>query len=290
MILSNISVPLVGAVDTAVVGHLGSAHYIGAVAVGALIFSFLYWGFGFLRMSTTGFIAQAKGAADDAEIDLLFLRVIILAAALGLLVLLLGRPVIEIALSLIDSSHAVEASAREYATIRIFSAPATLCVFALTGVLIGLQRTKAALALQLVLNLSNIGLDILFVPILGLGVAGVAWATLLSEYLAMAFGFFLLKDILHSAIRSGTKQTVLALGPMGKLMKANADIFIRTLCLVFSFAFFTAQGAKLGELFLAANAILLHFQSIMAYALDGFAFAGEALVGSGLWTEKPKTI
>lgn len=231
-------------------------------------------------MGTTGFVAQARGAANGTEVGLIFLRVVLLAFVLGMLVTLLSRPLIDLALILIDSSTAVESNAREYATIRAFSAPATLCIFAFTGVLIGLQRAKEALALQLVLNLSNISLDMLFVPVFEMGVPGVAWATLISEYIAMAFGFWLLRDMTHSALQNTSWSAVLEVGPAMKLMKANADIFIRTLCLVFAFAYFTAQGAKLGELYLAVNTILLHFQSMMAYALDGFAFAGEALVGS----------
>ncbi len=280
MILSNISVPLVGAVDTAVVGHLGATHYIGAVAVGALIFSFLYWGFGFLRMGTTGFVAQALGAHNDREVAHIFLRVISLALGIGLLVVAVGPWLIDFALQLIESTPAVESLAKEYALIRVFSAPATLCVFAFTGVLIGLQNTKGALMLQLVLSVSNISLDLLFVPVLNMGVAGVAWATLISEYLAMFAGFFLLRNVAKTALAKFNAKAVFEYSTIKQLMLANADIFIRTLCLVFAFAYFTAQGAKLGELYLAVNAILLHFQSIAAYAMDGFTFAVEALVGS----------
>ncbi len=288
MILSNISVPLVGAVDTAVVGHLDAPHFIGAVAVGALIFSFLYWGFGFLRMGTTGFVAQAYGADDQREINLLLSRVMLLALAIGLLVVLFGRPVISLALALIDSTAQVEGLAREYASIRIFSAPATLCVFALTGVLIGLQNTKGALYLQLALNGSNILLDLLFVPVLQWGVAGVAWATLLSEYIALAVGCYLLRDLIKQALGQLSWVSILDAHSLKKLMVANADIFVRTLCLVFAFAYITAQGAKLGVLVLAVNAILLHLQSMMAYALDGFAFAAEALAGQAFGRRSKK--
>ncbi|MFT5275597.1 MAG: MATE family multidrug resistance protein [Saprospiraceae bacterium] len=280
MILSNISVPLVGAVDTAVVGHLGATHYIGAVAVGALIFSFLYWGFGFLRMGTTGFVAQALGAQNHQEITHIFVRVVSLALGIGGLVILVGPWLISLALQLIDSTPAVEQLAKEYALIRVFSAPATLCVFAFTGVLIGMQNTKGALLLQLVLNLSNILLDLLFVPVLNMGVAGVAWATLISEYLAMIAGFFLLRKMVSGAFSKFNAKAIYEWSVIKQLMLANGDIFVRTLCLVFAFAYFTAQGAKLGELYLAVNAILLHFQSIAAYAMDGFAFAAEGLVGS----------
>lgn len=280
IILSNISVPIVGAVDTAVVGHLPGPESIGAVAIGALIFSFLYWGFGFLRMGTTGFIARALGAKDLSALSMIFLRVLSLGLLFGLVIIVLGRPIVSFSLWVIDSSDAVENLAREYAIIRIWSAPATLCVYVFTGMMIGLQRTRQVFALQLVLNLTNVALDLAFVPWLGFGVPGVAWATLIAEYLAAGFGLYLLRDYLAVGLNNPQWREVFSLGPMTEIMRTNSHIFVRTLCLVFSFALFTAQGARLGELVLAANAILLHLQSIMAYALDGFAHAAEALTGS----------
>lgn len=280
IILSNISVPLVGAVDTAVVGHLPGPAAIGAVAVGALIFSFLYWGFSFLRMGTTGFIARAYGADDLSEQSRIIYRVFILALLCGGILAVLGRPVIYFALELIESSETVERLAAEYALIRIWSAPATLCVYVVTGILIGLQNTRSVFLLQLVLNITNVVLDIWFVTFLEFGVSGVAWATLIAEYLAALVGLWILRKPLILAIQSVALSEALSLKPMLELMQSNTHILVRTLCLVFSFAFFTAQGAKLGEIILAANAILLHLQSIMAYGLDGFAHAAEALTGS----------
>ncbi|MBX2884961.1 MAG: MATE family efflux transporter [Granulosicoccus sp.] len=280
IILSNISVPLVGAVDTAVVGHLPGPAAIGAVAVGALIFSFLYWGFSFLRMGTTGFIARAYGADDLSEQSRIIYRVFILALLCGGILAVLGRPVIYFALELIESSETVERLAAEYALIRIWSAPATLCVYVVTGILIGLQNTRSVFLLQLVLNITNVVLDIWFVTFLEFGVSGVAWATLIAEYLAALVGLWILRKPLILAIQNVALSEALSLKPMLELMQSNTHILVRTLCLVFSFAFFTAQGAKLGEIILAANAILLHLQSIMAYGLDGFAHAAEALTGS----------
>ncbi len=280
MIISNISVPLVGAVDTAVVGRLPGPEYIGGVALGALIFSFLYWGFGFLRMGTTGFVARAKGAGDDQEMSLLLIRVMCLAVLFGLLVVSIGQPVIGFALSIIDSSVRVEALASEYSVIRIWSAPATLMIYVFTGVFIGLHNTRHAFLLQIVLNLVNVVLDLMFVPWLELGVPGVAWATLIAEYTAAALGFWLLRRRIQSALAMSRWNLVFSPAAVANLMRSNSHIFVRTLCLVFSFAFFTAQGARLGELVLAANTILLHLQSIMAYGLDGFAHAAEALAGS----------
>lgn len=280
IIASNISVPLVGAVDTAVVGRLPGPIYIGAVALGALIFSFLYWGFGFLRMGTTGYIARADGAGDRDELSKIYVRVLLLALFFGALVIALGDPIVRFSLVIIDSSPAVETLAAEYAHIRIWSAPATLCLYVFTGILIGLRHTRQVFLLQIVMNVTNVILDLAFVPWLGMGVAGVAWASVIAEYGAAVLGLWILRRHFIDALNNPDWKQILELAPMLQMLRSNSHIFIRTLCLVFSFAFFTAQGAKLGELVLAANSILLHLQSIMAYGLDGFAHAVEALAGS----------
>ena len=280
IIASNISVPLVGAVDTAVVGRLPGPMYIGAVALGALIFSFLYWGFGFLRMGTTGFVARAAGAGDEEELSKTYIRVLLLALFFGLVVIAFGRPIVQLSLQIIDSSQTVENLAADYAHIRIWSAPATLCLYVFTGILIGLHNTLQVFLLQIVMNVINVVLDILFVLGMGMGVEGVAWASLIAEYSAALLGVWILRKHFASAFNKPDWGQILELAPMLQLLRSSSHIFIRTLCLVFSFAFFTAQGARLGDLVLAANSILLHLQSIMAYGLDGFAHAVEALAGS----------
>ncbi len=280
MIISNISVPLVGAVDTAVVGHLSEPHHIGAVALGTLIFTFLYWGFGFLRMGTTGFIARAYGAGDVPALLHTLLRVLLLAIVCGLVMILLGRPLIAFALFLLESSDQVEQLAADYSLVRVWSAPAALCVYVFTGLFIGMHNTRRALQLVLTLNLTNVALDLLFVPVLELGVAGVAWATLIAEYTAAVTGLVMLRAELRRALSACRWSSVLETGALIEWMRSNGNIFVRTLCLMFAFAWFTAQSARLGEVTLAANAILLHLQSIMAYALDGFAHTAEALAGS----------
>ena len=280
IILSNISVPLVGAVDTAVVGHLPEPQAIGAVALGALIFSFLYWGFGFLRMGTTGFVAQAYGAGDWRGLSDTLLRVLLLALALGLVTIVAGWPLIDFALYLLESSAEVEGLAADYAHIRIWSAPAVLCVYAFTGIFIGMHNTRAAFVMQLVLNISNMLLDLLFVLGFEWGVEGVALASLIAEYLAVLVGTYLLRIQLGNAFARFDRARLLHRESLVRLFSANANIFIRTLCLLFAFSYFTAMSARQGEVILAANAILLHLQSIMAYGLDGFAHAVEALAGS----------
>ena len=280
IILSNISVPLVGAVDTAVVGHLPEPQSIGAVALGALIFSFLYWGFGFLRMGTTGFIAQAYGVGDWRSLSETLSRVLLLALILGLVTIAIAWPLIDFVLYLIDSSAGVEALAADYAHIRIWSAPAVLCVYAFTGIFIGMHNTRNAFVLQLVLNISNMLLDLLFVLVFDWGVEGVAAASVIAEYLAMGVGFYLLRSQIRIAFERFDRARLLERTALIKLFTANGNIFIRTLCLLFAFSYFTAKSASQGEVILASNAILLHLQSIMAYGLDGFAHAVEALAGS----------
>jgi MATE family multidrug resistance protein len=280
IMISNISVPLVGAVDTAVVGRLPEPQAIGAVALGALIFSFLFWGFGFLRMGTTGFIARAFGANDQRALSDTLLRVLLLAFALGLLIIFLSGPLIGLALHLLESSAEVERLTGVYAGIRIWSAPATLLIYVFTGVFIGIHNTAKAFVLQLILNISNVLLDLVFVIGFGMGVEGVALATIIAEYLAVICGFVLLRRPIVAALKDFDWQRLVEPAALMQLMSANGNIFIRTLCLVFSLAYFTALSAKMGEVVLAANAILLHLQSIMAYGLDGFAHAAEALTGS----------
>lgn len=282
IILSNVSVPLLGAVDTAVVGHLPGPQYIGAVALGALIFSFIYWAFGFLRMGTTGFCAQALGASDTDEVRSILARAILVAGGLSLGLLLLQWPIKELAFTLIDASDAVEHLAREYYQIRIWGAPAALANFALVGWFIGVRDARAALLMQLVMNGLNIVLDLWFVVGLDWGVAGVAWASLISEISAIGVGLMLARRNLRAIGGHWIKARIFDTPRLMRMLVVNVDIFIRTLCLQTAFAYFTAQGAKMGDVVLAANAILLNFQGIMAYALDGFAHAVEALAGGAL--------
>jgi MATE family multidrug resistance protein len=286
IILSNISVPLVGAVDTAVVGHLPGPQAIGAVAIGALIFSFLYWGFGFLRMGTTGFVAQAYGAGDWNGLADTLLRVLLLALVLGLVTILVAAPLIDFAFYLIDSSTQVEGLAREYAVIRIWSAPAVLGVYAFTGIFIGMHNTRGAFVMQLILNISNVLLDLLFVLVFDWGVEGVALASVIAEYLALLVGIYLLRWPLRNARARYDRARLLERAALQSLFTANSNIFVRTLCMLFAFSYFTAKSAGQGEVILAANAILMHLQSIMAHGLDGFAHAVEALAGSAYGARK----
>jgi MATE family multidrug resistance protein len=208
--------------------------------------------------------------------------------ALGVVNILLASPLIDLAFYLIDSSEQVEGLASDYAVIRIWSAPAVLCVYAFTGIFIGLHDTRSAFVLQLVLNITNVLLDLLFVLEFGWGVEGVALASVIAEYMAMLVGIYLLRQPIRNALQRYNRARLLERSELMKLFTANSNIFVRTLCLLFAFSYFTAKSAGQGEVILAANAILLQLQSIMAYGLDGFAHAVEALAGSAYGAGKQK--
>jgi len=282
MILSNLTVPILGIVDTAVVGHLNSPHYLGAVAIGGLIFSFVFWAFGFLRMGTTGQVAQAHGRQDHNEMRSGFARAGLLALVLSVAMLALQFPIHATAMWLLEASSEVEFYAGEYFQIRIWSAPATLFTYVLIGWFLGMQNARGPLYLLLVINLTNIFLDLLFVWGLGMDVDGVALASVISEYIGVFVGLWLLKRELQRYPGKWLKQLIFDASKLRQMFVVNQNIFIRTLCLIFSFAFFTAQGAKHGDIILAANAVLMNFQTFMAYGLDGFANAAEALVGKAV--------
>jgi MATE family multidrug resistance protein len=282
IILSNVTVPLLGMVDTAVVGHLPDPRYIGGVAIGALIFNFVYWGFGFLRMGTTGPTAQAWGAEDPAEIRAVLARALLLAFGLGAVLLLVQGPVGTLAFRLLHASAGVEAEGAAYYAVRIWGAPAALANYVLLGWFFGLQNARWPLVLQIFMNGLNIVLDFVFVMGFGWGVEGVAAATLIAEYAALGLGLLLVAKRLRMLPAGIATARILDGARFRRMLAVNRDIFIRTLLLITSFALFTDRGATLGDETLAANAVLLHLVSISAFGLDGFAHAAEALVGGAV--------
>ena len=282
IMVSNLSTPLLGVVDTGVIGQIPDASLIGAVALGALVFSFVFWAFGFLRMGTTGLTAQAFGADDAHEVRASLGRALLIAAVVGVCLILAQWPIRELAFSLLDGTDRVERFARQYFDIRIYAAPATLANYALLGWFIGMGKARIALVLQLVLNISNMLLDAWFVLGLDMGVRGVAAGTVIAEYLAAAVGILIAARHLRVLGGRWEKQRLFDPLRIARTVAVNRDIMIRSLSLIFVFAWFVAQGAKYGETVLAANAILMHFVSVSAYFLDGFAFAAEALVGKAV--------
>ncbi|AJK45830.1 MATE family efflux transporter [Burkholderia plantarii] len=280
IVLANLTQPILGAVDTAVAGHLDGTQMLGGVALGSLFFGFVYWGFGFLRMGTTGLVAQAFGAGDHAGIRLNVLRALVLAGLLGFAVLALHGPLISIALTLLGGSEAVRATARDYVLARIWAAPFALANYAILGYLLGVQRVRLALALQAFINLVNIVAVLLFVYRLGGGVAGIGAATAAADLAGFGFGVLALIRRRHRGLGRPTWGQLLDRAALKRLVALNRDIFVRTLCLLSAFGWFAHLGARQGDAMLAANALLLNFQAFMAYALDGFAHAAEALVGA----------
>ncbi|MEX2474516.1 MATE family efflux transporter [Marinobacter sp.] len=279
--LTNLTVPLLGLVDTAVLGHLESPEYLGAVAVGANLFSILYWTFGFMRMGTTGLAAQAWGQRDEFAQVALLLRSLLLAVAIGLLLILFHQPLVHLGLTLMNPSERVTELAAGYAAIRIWSAPAVLCQYTLVGWLIGTQFARAPMIMLIVANGLNIVLDVLFVHYFGWNSRGVALATVIAEYSAVAIGFRLV--LLRMPAGQAFSRALLGqLSDYLRILQVNRYIMVRTIALLLVLAFFTAQGARQGDTILAANAVLITFLLVISNGLDGFANAAEALIGEAV--------
>lgn len=278
-ILSNISVPLLGMVDTAIMGRLDSAYYLGAIALGSVMFNFIYWGFGFLRMGTTGLTAQAYGRQDVAACTHTFSRALLVAAGGGTLLILLQWPLAEVGFWLLEGDQEVTQLAREYFFIRIWAAPASLGLYAFHGWFLGMQNARYPMVLTLWVNLANILFNLWLVLGLGMRSDGLALGTVLAQYagLVAAIGLFALRYqpyLLHRSWQAIWDATALR-----EFFSVNSDIFVRTICLVFAFGFFTSKSASIDPLTLAANQILLQYFHLMAYGVDGFAYAAESLVG-----------
>jgi MATE family multidrug resistance protein len=281
IVLSNMTVPLLGAVDTGVVGQMGAAAPIGAVGMGAIVLASVYWIFGFLRMGTSGLAAQAHGAGDGAERGAILIRALAIAAGAGAVMIVAQGGIVWAAFRLAPASAEVEALASDYLSIRIWGAPATIALYAVTGWLIAVERTRGVLAVQLWMNGLNVGLDLWFVLGLGWGVQGVAAASLIAEWTGLALGLWLCRAAFaRTALRDRAR--LLAAGPVRRMLAVNTDIMIRSLLLQAAFTTFVFLGAGQGEVVLAANQVLLQFLGIAAHALDGFAFAAETLVGQAV--------
>jgi MATE family multidrug resistance protein len=282
IILANAAVPLLGLADTAIIGNTATTADLGAIALGALIFSFVYWSFGFLRMSTTGFVAAAAGADDNEELRAVLGRALCVALGLGFLIIIAQGPIAWVALEAFSASDQVERVTRGYFDLRIYGAPATLSLFVLMGVLIGLGLSKQLLVAQLFMNATNIALDLLFAGVYDMGAPGVAMGTAITEWLTLVLGLWLVVRALNARGRTPKffvwprifeKEALLG------MLSSNLDIMIRTLVLIASFSFFADQSARYGEVVLASNHILLQLVSFAAFFLDGYAFVVEALVG-----------
>ncbi|MEM7544801.1 MAG: MATE family efflux transporter [Pseudomonadota bacterium] len=289
IVLSNATVPILGAVDTGVVGQLGEAAPIGAVGIGATIITFFYWAFGFLRMGTAGMAAQAIGARDHDEVTALLVRGLLIAAAAGIGIFALQIPLFWLGFQVSPASQDVENLARDYMSVRVWGAPAAIGAYAITGWLVAAERTREVLILQLWINGLNIVLDIWFVLGLGWGVEGVALATIIAEWSGLTLGLWMCR-----AAFTGTawKDRTLILMPdrLKKMAVVNTDIMIRSVLLLIGFSSFTMRGAAFDDVTLAANQILIQFLFITAHAMDGFAFASEALIGNAMGAKDRKRL
>jgi MATE family multidrug resistance protein len=281
LILSNLTQPLLSMVDTILSGHLPSPAALGGVAVGGIFFNSIYWTFGFLRMATTGLVAQSHGVGDQDQLMHHFGRALLTAALIGALLLAVQRPLISAALALLGASSEVHRNALLYCSIRIWSAPAALANYTILGYLLGRQRARTALLLQAAINLVNMAVALALVLWRHWGVAGIATATMTAEWTGCVLGLAIM--LASGARASHLRWSELVDGAsLRRLFALNRDILLRTLSLVAAYAWFTRTGARSGNAILAANAVLINFLWIAGYGLDGFANATEALVGEAI--------
>lgn len=278
-IISNITVPLLGLVDVSIVGHLGSATYIGAIAVGGMLFSMIYWIFGFLRMGTSGLTAQAYGRRDLAEVILLFVRSVGIAFGLALLLILLQYPILKVAFTLIDATPAIKELASLYFRICIWGAPAVLGLYSFAGWFVGMQNSRFPMYIAITQNVVNIAASLFFVFVWNRGVAGVAMGTLVAQYAGLLMASLLWYGYYRRLWQKLNWQMLTDYETMRSFFILNRDIFFRTLCLVAVTTYFTSRGAEQGDIILAVNTLMMQLFTLYSYIMDGFAYAGEALTG-----------
>lgn len=278
-IISNITVPLLGLVDVSIVGHLGSATYIGAIAVGGMLFSMIYWIFGFLRMGTSGLTAQAYGRRDLAEVILLFVRSLGIAFGLALLLIMLQYPILKVAFTLIDATPAIKDLASLYFRICIWGAPAVLGLYSFAGWFVGMQNSRFPMYIAITQNIVNIAASLFFVFVWNRGVAGVAMGTLVAQYAGLLMASLLWYGYYRRLWQKLNWKMLTDYEAMRSFFILNRDIFFRTLCLVAVTTYFTSRGAEQGDIILAVNTLMMQLFTLYSYIMDGFAYAGEALTG-----------
>ena len=276
-ILSNLSVPLLSTVDTALMGHQSSLH-LAAVGIAAMIFNLIYWNFGFLRMGTTGMSAQAYGEDNNSKLTNTLARALFLSFGISVLLILFQEPIIRFAAYAMNIDQSYYPMVEAYFDIRIFAAPATLALYVLFGWFFGVQNAVIPLVITLFINIVNIVFSYYFVNVLELGVCGVAYGTLIAQYTGVIFAFMMLRSY-KNRLQSIKKEAIFNKFELVKFFNINKNIFIRTIALTFAFAFFYAMSAKIGEMALAVTVILLQFLSWISFGIDGFAYAAESLVG-----------
>lgn len=277
-ILNNLTVPLLGIVDTMLMGKMDDPSYLAAIALGGSVFSFLYWGLGFLRMSSVGLTGQALGKGDRTETIMVLMRAGLVAIVAAAMILIFQLPIADQGLSLLGVNQELEEVTREYVLIRIWGAPAALLLFAIQGWFLGMQNSRFPLILAVVINGANIGFNLLFVKIYGMTSDGVALGTVLAQYCGLLTGVGLFAWKYKSYLKDVSQALLLTWEAYSRFFKVSGDIFLRTLCLIIVFTFFNVKSAQLGEIELDANHILLQFFFILSFGVDGFAYAAESLV------------
>lgn len=281
-IISNISVPLLSVVDLILMGHLDSEAYIGAVALAGMIFNFIFWGLGFLRMGTTGFTAQALGNRQLSESVMILTRALAVALLGAITIMLLQVPIAKLSFVLIQGSSEVERIAESYFYIRIYAAPATLGLYAFNGWFLGMQNAKAPMFISVLVNVANIVFNYLLVVHWGMKAEGVALGTVIAQYMGLIAAIVIFSRRYRKLFKYMAFKQAFRKSDLWIFFKVNNDIFIRTLALIFAFSFFYAESAKYGDQMLAVNSLLMQFLFLMAYGVDGFAFAAESLVGKAV--------
>jgi MATE family multidrug resistance protein len=278
-IVTNISIPLLGMVDLGLMGHLDKAVFVGAIALGSMIFNFMFWGFGFLRMGTSGFTAQAFGARDFASSVHILGRALLFGLIIGLLLIILQFPIAELAFRLVGGSPEVESLARSYFNIRIYAAPATLCIYGVTGWLIGMQNARYPMMLAISINALNILFSLFFIKVMHAGSDGIAWASVISQYIGAVVALLLMRPYFIKLKKHWQWSEIFQRAAFLEFFHVNKDIFIRTMCLIITLSFFTAKSARMGDTQLAVNTLLFQFFYFFSYLVDGFGYAAEALAG-----------
>ena len=281
-IITNITVPLLGMVDTAIVGHLQNGDgvdYIGAIAVGTMIFNIIYWNFGFLRMGTSGFTAQAYGAKDKEEQANILFRACFIAIAAALLLIIFQKPIGKLSLMLIEDKNSVGALALSYFSVRIWAAPATLSMYALKGWLIGMQDSKNPMWISIIINLLNIIFSFVLVFYFNMSIKGVALGTVIAQYGGLITTLLIWRKKYKEIAKYFNVKKALSLEKMKLFFKINSDIFLRTLCLIIVTSYFTIASTKMPYPTLAMNTLLMQFFTLFSYFMDGFAYAAESLCG-----------
>ena len=281
-IVSNITVPLLGLVDVAITGHLGSAAYIGAIAVGGMLFNIIYWMFAFLRMGTSGMTAQALGARNLTEVAGGLQRALLVSIVIAALMLCLQVPIRDLSLAILMPSEEVASYTRTYFNICIWGAPAALMLFALTGWFVGMQNSKAPMMVAIIQNVANILISLLLVYGLNMKIEGVAMGTVLAQYIGLIAALLFMVPYYLRIRKYYRENVVLTRTALLKFFSLNKDIFLRTCCLILVHFFFIAAGAKQGDTELAVNTMLMQLFTLYSYIMDGFAFAGEAMVGKAI--------